>query len=429
MSDVSDPGANPMGFYDKVLATWNFAVPNNAELSAGDTLTLPIPAQLDALTDDDFNIKSTAGNIFAAVHVDKSAKTIAVTFNDYTAQAIKTHTLTGSLKLPLIFNAGAITPDKNNVIPWGIGDLTTTVPVGPIAGPAKQEQIFKWSWFDPNDKNLIHWRIRLNANAQLAIQNGVITDKVLSGHQIVSPITANYATFTDGQNYTVGAAIASDQIHQTSGQDFTVNIGDTHGAVVVAYDTRITDDRESPSYGNTAKYSASNLPGDSVTVWQGLTNGSGSANSGNKPTPDPSPAPSPSPAPTPNPTPSPSPSPAPSPNPSPKPTPAPSPAPKPEPAPEPTPAPTPNPTPVPVPNKGKQPSDEKGKQPNGSAGNGSANSQADTTPLIPSNVGDKYRIGKTLPATAQVISQKGSLLLLTATVLTAGFVWYSTKYK
>lgn len=396
LSDSSHPGSSQYGVYDNLQAIWNFAVPDDAQLSAGDTLTIPIPDQLAVLTDDNFNIKSTAGNIFAAVHVDKDARTVVVTFNDYTAQAIKTHTVTGKLKLPLTFQSGKIQPGKDNVIPWGIGDLKTVVNVAPSSNITKSEQIFKWSWFDPEDKDLIHWRIRLNALSDLDIQNGVISDQVLSNHQIVSPITANYATFTDVNHYTLGAAIPASQIHQTSGNDFTVDVGNTHSSVVVGYDTRITDGEDSPSYGNTAKYTASNLPGDSITVWQGLTNGSGSANSGNRPTPQPNPNPDPNPNPQPD----------------------------------------PNPTPNPSPNKGgnDQPKDKGDKKGSDQPAKGASNSddnqaKAPAQSVTADSVASAFRIGKPLPETAQVVGKKLPVLLGLATVMTVALSWYFSKKK
>ncbi|MBS9339009.1 hypothetical protein G6R29_05165 [Fructobacillus sp. M2-14] len=320
--DTTHPEATHFGYYDALEADWDFAVPDDAELKAGDTLTIHIPEQLEALTDDDFNVLSTKGNVFAGVHVNKNQKTITVTFNKYAEEAVKDHTVHGELKLGLTFGPNGIKYHQSNHINWGFGSNATDVVVDPGNTPPANKLIFKWSWFDPDDKNLIHWQIRVDA-ADKVIDNAVVTDNFGPNQEMVPGSVNGGKTVYNAENntFSAGTPVPQSDIHEGPGNNFSVNLNTIDQSYLFNVESRITDGRQQKSYANTAKVDSQNVPESDITVYQALTQGSGTADDGNKKhhdqpvPPQPNPEPKPEPKPTPNPQPKPQPKPEPKPTP------------------------------------------------------------------------------------------------------------------
>ncbi|MCO0832585.1 Ig-like domain-containing protein [Fructobacillus sp. W13] len=411
--DLSHPGASHFGYYDDLQADWFFSVPDNSNLHAGDTLTIHIPEQLETLTDDDFNIMSHSGNVFGSVHVDKNQKTITVTFNQYAENAVKDHTVHGELKLGLTIGPNGTHVRKKNHIDWGFGDKSTDVVIDPGNGPAANEVIFKWSWFDPKDKNLIHWQIRVDA-MDIPIKNAVLTDNMGPFQEIVPGSVKGGKTVynKDANNFTPGELVPDSDIHYQDNNDFSVTIGDIKQSYLFDVDSRITDGRSQKAYANTAKVNGDSIPEKSITVYQGVTQGSGTADAGKKHHDQPTPNPTPNPTPKPTPNPQPNPSPKPTPNPTPKPTPV---------------NPLPNPTPV-VPDHHNVDPIKPEVNPTPEPRNGLP--QVDTDDGVQTKAGENIQLGKRpLPDTEKEASWKVDGVLVGELVGSFALAWYFSKKK
>ncbi|MFC4761341.1 collagen binding domain-containing protein [Fructobacillus durionis] len=372
LSDLSHPSDTTYSYYDTVQAKWTFNIPTDQDIEAGDTLTLPIPSGLTPLSDDSFDIKSPNGDVFAHVVVDKESGTVKLTFEEPASIANKDHAVKGDMELPLTFKGGAVTPGANNNIDWGINGWVTPVHIDPNDTPDATEEIFKWSYFDQTDENLIHWRVRYNALSNMTTTNGTMTDTVYgTNHSLVaSSIHAYVVNYTAGaQHYNVVSEIPASQVHQTGTNSFTVNIGNlpSNEGVVLEYDTRITDGRISPAYGNGATFTNNGVQGPTADAWQAVTKGGGGADNNDTPV---------------------------------------------NPTPNPTPTPTPTPTPAPTPNKGGGDNDNGG---NGGNGNDNTNTKKATNQSK-----NRTRNYTALPSTAKQDNHAGLIFMSMATAIAAG---------
>ncbi|WP_242274474.1 SpaA isopeptide-forming pilin-related protein [Bacillus cereus group sp. BfR-BA-01310] len=224
---------------------------------SGDTFSFYLPKELKLDKDIDFDIKDQDGNIIGKVHAEKQTKKVTVTFTDY----VETHSnIKGKMYFNAKFDKDQIDDgedhklefvDENGVI------FTDEVNVHEGSFNNLDEKLHKYGYFDRNDKNLMHWVIRINV-AGIDIKNAIVTDEIGSGHTLVKDSIKvlrvkfkvedgklKYDDLTD-----VTKAIPIDD---SLPNKFTVNLGDIVDGYgyFVEYNTRIVGDgNASNDYSN-----------------------------------------------------------------------------------------------------------------------------------------------------------------------------------
>lgn len=143
-AELEDKNGNPKtDFYinDTMKANWDFNIPSNTPIKAGDTMTVKIPSPLQVQGVVEFDIIDSSGKVIWHAKTNPDG-TVTITFNEE-AQAEAAGGIKGSFNIYTHWdNSKAKT---NDVVPidWGTGGKSTinphdaenpTIPVNPV-GP------------------------------------------------------------------------------------------------------------------------------------------------------------------------------------------------------------------------------------------------------------------------------------------------------
>lgn len=276
-SELEDGSGNPktnFSIYDSMQAKWDFNIPAG-KATAGDTMTVDIPSVFTLATKVNFDIKDSGGIVIGKAVADPTTKKVTITLTDAVNQ--DHNAITGSFDVWLNWDTAQVQQNTTVNVDWGTTG-STTVNIEPSSGPDPEEMMYKWGWYDTNDPTLIHWRVRINY-AKQAITNAVYTDTVGGNQKLVSgSITPYTVTFkSDHESFDVGQYYEKSATTENGANGFTTKLGDISGAVLIDYETRVTDGGASAYYENTGKLTGENIVTKEVTVNTPSNGGGGSA--------------------------------------------------------------------------------------------------------------------------------------------------------
>lgn len=270
--DGTGQPSNHFDEFDTMQAHYDFQIPDDQVINAGDTMQVVLPHQLFINHDTAFDILDHNGAIIAKAIVNQATGQVMLTFTDYYA----THTANrqGSFNISTNWRSDDITINTEIPLDWGNQGITN-VYVGPNDQPDQNEQLWKWGSIDSNDPTLIHWTVRVNYK-QLIIQNAIFTD-ILGPNQTLVPdsIRASHVVYGEGNQYTVVSTVPSQQIQMINQQSFQINLGDLDDTVLINYDARATDDGYAANYTNQARLTGDHYVSTSVNVHTAVTGGNG----------------------------------------------------------------------------------------------------------------------------------------------------------
>lgn len=183
----TDIAGNPLAKVndsDKVKVNYNFSIPGNVH--ENETMSIPLPEQLQMVNYTDFPIMDASGVIIANASTNKTTGLITITFT----HAVENKTdINGSLFFWAKFDKEKIVEGENTFsmpLQGVTTDLTLTVRkvVSTGTGTTNPTVIFKSGSFDKNDPSLINWTITINNAHQNLLQPKVI-DTMGAGQQLV----------------------------------------------------------------------------------------------------------------------------------------------------------------------------------------------------------------------------------------------------
>lgn len=285
LQDTTNPGATKYGPIDDMHVTYGFKIPKDSLSSSNDSLTVKVPEQFNLQAVLNFDIKDANNNVIGKATANPSTKTVSVKFTDFGMQENKNGDITGTFDITLKWDLNHVNTGVTTTINWNLPDKDGTTPnatdviVNPATGPAADEKLAKWSWYDPDNANIIHWAIRVNYQ-KLTVHNAVLTDTIGPGQKIVGTFTGKKAEYDANGNLTSTTEIYTDSaFSKDSDTSFHLNMGDINSTYLIYYETEITDGGAMKKYGNTVDLTGSDIQKQEQSVNSPTYSGSGSASS------------------------------------------------------------------------------------------------------------------------------------------------------
>lgn len=257
--DIFDP-------YDDIRAYWEFATPKGG-VNENDTITVTVPKQLTItgdITKPQPVTEIPGGNQIGTATLNKTDRTVTVTFNSYAANKSKTDPVTGSFYVNTSWNLNEVQEHQKVPIDWNVNgtatnntDSTGSASVGQASVTDPNEILYKYGSYVENG-DIIQWTVRVNYKGE-TIPDAVYNDTLGKNQNLLfndpdHPITVNSATADhETGNITNDATnqFADKTAIQTT-DGFTINLGTISQTAIITYYTKIfnLDDKLS-SYSNT----------------------------------------------------------------------------------------------------------------------------------------------------------------------------------
>ncbi|WP_444650500.1 Cna B-type domain-containing protein [Companilactobacillus zhachilii] len=251
--------------YDDIRAYWEFATPNGG-VNENDTITVTIPKQLvitGDITAPQPVTEIPGGKQIGTATLNKTNRTVTMTFNSYAANKSKTDPVTGSFYVNTSWNLNLVQEHQKVPIDWNVSGSVTSntnstgsASVGQAAVTDPNEILYKYGSYVENG-DIIQWTVRVNYKGE-KIPDAVYNDTLGKNQSLLNdtdhPITVNSATAdhetgnitndTDNKFANIKAIITKD--------GFTINLGDIDQTAIITYYTKIDNlDDKSSSYSNT----------------------------------------------------------------------------------------------------------------------------------------------------------------------------------
>jgi len=263
---LTDIKGDPWNLNNSMKAVWSFVIPVGTTINANDTMVFKVPDQL-ALSNNDIDDvidKYTKTNI-GTVSLDSTNRTVTITFNkNATDQLNLGSPVNGSFSVTnLKWDQNTVKVNEENKLIWttngsALENSTNNVTVAP-APPDPNEILYKFGGLDKNNSQIIHWTARVNYKEE-PIENAIYRDIVGNNQTLdFSSLKAYTVTYDKGTgsgtgNYTKDPdSDYSKDIFTQTDDGFTAKLGNISKTVLIDYDTKINNNMESNSYGNTGE--------------------------------------------------------------------------------------------------------------------------------------------------------------------------------
>lgn len=266
-ASLTDGNGNPLpaGNIPKnstVRVNYQFKIPNNTTVQAGDTYSMQIPQQIeitDALAAQTIPLNDGNGQTVANATIDKAARTVTLTFTDY---ASKHSDVSGNFYFQTSFDESQIGNSNPIQIPFDIG-CGTTVNI-PVNFTQPDVTVQKSGTYDVSS-NTITWKAVVNQEG-VTVNNAVFTDNIKTGQQYVP----GSLSITDGQGAPLTTSDGAN--YQASGDsgktgtityDFGQKITQTY---TVTFKTTVTDPAVFTASGSVNEYNQAILNHDGTST-------------------------------------------------------------------------------------------------------------------------------------------------------------------
>ncbi|EPN9353669.1 collagen binding domain-containing protein [Enterococcus faecalis] len=272
--ELQDTDGNPKNEFEigeTMIAHYEYNIPDDATIKAGDTMTVKLPKELIIANDTSFNLVDDLGNIVGTAKLDKTTGEVVITFTDY--YETNTANRKGTFDIYTNWNKEIVSEDETIDVDLGTGG--STIVVTPPKYPDPTEKLLKWGWINENDPTIINWVVRVNYEGN-TIYNAVYTDYI-GDNQIILPESLNVNLgYFNGNDFTPESKLdASKIVISSDGKEFTVNYGNLTQSSVITYQTQITDNGNSSEYKNNGKLTGENIEEHLTEVLTPNTGGSG----------------------------------------------------------------------------------------------------------------------------------------------------------
>lgn len=282
LKDLTNPTADPYGPIDNMQVTYGYKIPSGALSDQSRDSSITVPEQFTILSVINFDIKDALGQVVGVGTTDSATNRINIHYTDLALKENKTDAISGSLSITMHWNLDKVNTGKATVINWNLPDRDGTTPnantvnINPATGPASDEKLAKWSWYDPDDPSILHWCIRVNY-ARDHVENAVIHDQ-LTGNQVLTGdfnirqvrYNADGTTFT-----TISLADNPAGFVKDSATSFHGDLGTIDDTYLIYYESKITDSGVQKKYGNSVDLTGQNTTPETQDVYSPTYAGSG----------------------------------------------------------------------------------------------------------------------------------------------------------
>ncbi|MCH4170037.1 MAG: Cna B-type domain-containing protein [Lactobacillus sp.] len=207
-----------LDLYTNYTLTYNWAIPDNVTINAGDTVLITLPATVATASDTKINLTDSTGKVIGTVALAHGQQQGILTFN----QNFKAYNRHGAI----VLNVSGKHTDSGHSNPWFVA---------------------KNGWLadsDPNtitDPTEIIWDIAVNPDNE-AVNNVVLTDTLGPG-QTYKAGSLSATTDNGDPKTTIPATV------KVNGNQLTIDLGNITTKAMILYRTTITN--LNPNTGNT----------------------------------------------------------------------------------------------------------------------------------------------------------------------------------
>jgi LPXTG-motif cell wall-anchored protein len=145
-------------FYDKVDVTVKTDIPDDVEINQGDTLTMPLPQELELETNYEFAVTNNEGAEVGQATAKAKENTVTTVFNDY----FKEHPLNKSISLNLQTKINSEIVREEGKMNLNFSGTIVEMESGSKGDTNPNEELYKWGYQDKEDPNVVHWVARIN---------------------------------------------------------------------------------------------------------------------------------------------------------------------------------------------------------------------------------------------------------------------------
>ena len=145
-------------FYDKVDVTVKTDIPDDVEINQGDTLTMPLPQELELETNYEFPVTNNEGAEVGQATANAKENNVTTVFNDY----FKEHPLNKSISLNLQTKINSEIVREEGKMNLNFSGTIVEMESGSKGDTNPNEELYKWGYQDKEDPNVVHWVARIN---------------------------------------------------------------------------------------------------------------------------------------------------------------------------------------------------------------------------------------------------------------------------
>ncbi|WP_239257069.1 LPXTG cell wall anchor domain-containing protein [Listeria ilorinensis] len=272
--DENDQPKDEFGYYDNIQVHYQFSIPNDENVMAGDTMTIQLPEQLKLSGNVTFNVLDSEQNVVGQAQANRDTNQLTVTFSDYMETHENVH---GDLYVWTEWNQSIIhgneTVDLNFPLDKGMTVVPVIIDEEPQISP--DEKLAKWGSVDVDDPTLIYWTVRVNFEGS-PIDNAVYEDMIGADQELIpESIKVQLGTYDPDGTWHGGVYLPSSDITLTD-TGFKVAFGTLTGSAKIDYRTRATDGGASSQYYNSGILTGENIVNKQTAVYTPYSGGGGS---------------------------------------------------------------------------------------------------------------------------------------------------------
>lgn len=262
-------------FYDKVDVTVKTDIPDDVEINQGDTLTMPLPQELELETKYEFAVTNNEGAEVGQATANAKENNVTTVFNDY----FKEHPLNKSISLNLQTKINSKIVREEGKMNLNFSGTIVEMESGSKGDTNPNEELYKWGYQDKEDPNVVHWVARINYRK--ATMNRVSVSDTWDNESRYVPGSMKISYLHSANPWTYAWPGNMDMLSMRE-NGFDYYVGFLNNVLVFEYSTRYATQATVPT--NTIKVTANDYWIEHKVDYKWVS-GSGTADGKNRPKP------------------------------------------------------------------------------------------------------------------------------------------------
>lgn len=260
-------------FYTKIDVKVSTAIPDDITINQGDTMTMPLPKELELETTYDFPVNAPDGEPVGQATANATTNTVTTVFNDYFQKKPLNKSISWTMRTQInrevVKDEGTMHLDFKGTV--------VDVKTGSKGDTNLNEELYKWGRQDKDDASVVHWVARVNYRK--ANLKGVHVHDTWDSSQEYVP-GSMIVNYLHSANPWTLAYTADPSFVKIREDGFDAEVGDLDKVVTFEYSTRSKDRSIIPTNTFTVQAQDYFLQHEVNYKW---ADGSGEADGKNKP--------------------------------------------------------------------------------------------------------------------------------------------------
>lgn len=262
-------------FYDKVDVTVETDIPDDVEINQGDTLTMPLPQELELETNYEFPVTNNEGAEVGQATANAKENNVTTVFNDY----FKENPLNKSISLNLQTKINREVVREEGKMELNFSGTIVEIESGSKGDTNPNEEFYKWGTQDKEDPNVVHWVARVNYRKATMNRVNVSDTWDNDGRYVPDSMKISYLHSANPWTYAWPGNMDMLSMRENG---FDYYVGFLNNVLVFEYSVRYATQATKPI--NTVKVTANNYWVEHQVEYKWVS-GSGTADSKNRPNP------------------------------------------------------------------------------------------------------------------------------------------------